>query len=247
MNSFDINTHKTHLTNILVDIYKDSHLANLLGFKGGTAAMYFYKLPRFSVDLDFDLTIKFEPDSEGINKLTDKISSILSKKYIIKDQSLKFNTLFWSLSYGEGNRQIKVEISTREQPFNNYDLKDLYGVTAKVSQVRDMIAHKMIAITERKTLANRDLFDTHYFLSSQYATDINYSIVKNRLDKNPKEYYLYLLNFLKNLSNHNFLDGLGELVDQNQKNWVRNKMVKELMGLINRQIDMKLWEKITAS
>ena len=50
----DITKHKTHLTNILIDIYKNSSLAPILGFKGGTAAMLFYKLPRFSVDLDFE-------------------------------------------------------------------------------------------------------------------------------------------------------------------------------------------------
>ena len=51
----DITKHKTNLTNILIDIYKDSLLSSRLGFKGGTATMLFYNLPRFSVDLDFDI------------------------------------------------------------------------------------------------------------------------------------------------------------------------------------------------
>ena len=33
---------------------KDPTLAASLGFKGGTCALIFYQLPRFSVDLDFD-------------------------------------------------------------------------------------------------------------------------------------------------------------------------------------------------
>ncbi len=57
MKALDITKHKTHLTNILLDVYKNSTLSPVLGFKGGTAAMLFYKLPRFSVDLDFDLLI----------------------------------------------------------------------------------------------------------------------------------------------------------------------------------------------
>ena len=40
---------------ILRDIYSDLELANYLGFKGGTALMFFHGLPRFSVDLDFNL------------------------------------------------------------------------------------------------------------------------------------------------------------------------------------------------
>ena len=51
----DINKHKYFLVQILKDIYSDIELANCLGFKGGTALMFFYDLPRFSVDLDFNL------------------------------------------------------------------------------------------------------------------------------------------------------------------------------------------------
>jgi predicted nucleotidyltransferase component of viral defense system len=51
----NINKHKFFLTQILKGIYSDIELANCLGFKGGTALMFFYDLPRFSVDLDFNL------------------------------------------------------------------------------------------------------------------------------------------------------------------------------------------------
>ena len=40
---------------ILKDIYTDASISSLLGFKGGTCVYLFYNLPRFSVDLDFDL------------------------------------------------------------------------------------------------------------------------------------------------------------------------------------------------
>ena len=51
----DVNKHKFFLVQILKEIYSDTGLANYLGFKGGTALMFFYELPRFSVDLDFNL------------------------------------------------------------------------------------------------------------------------------------------------------------------------------------------------
>ena len=51
----DLNKHKFFMLQILRDIYSDLELANNLGFKGGTALMFFYNLPRFSVDLDFNL------------------------------------------------------------------------------------------------------------------------------------------------------------------------------------------------
>ena len=42
-------------TKILKDIFKDPSIAPYLAFKGETAALFFYGLTRFSVDLDFDL------------------------------------------------------------------------------------------------------------------------------------------------------------------------------------------------
>lgn len=239
MKAFDANVHKMYLTSVLLDIYKNPYLSNSLGFKGGTAAMLFYGLPRFSVDLDFDLTLPILPGSDEAQKIVSTLTEMLGSRFKLKDQSLKFNTLFWAVSYGEGTKLIKVEVSTRKQPHNAYDLIPFYGITVKVTQIRDMIAHKMIAILERKTLANRDIFDTHYFLSSNYAVDINYKIVKDRLNLSPEDFYTTLLKFLESMSSRNLLEGLGELVNEKQKYWVKNKMLGELKGLIQRQLELK--------
>ena len=51
----NVNKHKFFLLQLLKDIYSDLELANYLGLKGGTALMFFYDLPRMSVDLDFNL------------------------------------------------------------------------------------------------------------------------------------------------------------------------------------------------
>jgi len=47
--------HQLIMGQILKDIYTNISISSLLGFKGGTCAYFFYDLPRFSVDLDFDL------------------------------------------------------------------------------------------------------------------------------------------------------------------------------------------------
>ena len=44
----DLNKHKYFMLQILRDVYSDPELANRLGFKGGTASMFFHDLPRFS-------------------------------------------------------------------------------------------------------------------------------------------------------------------------------------------------------
>lgn len=229
----DITKHKTNLTNILIDIYKDNLLSNSLGFKGGTATMLFYGLPRFSVDLDFDFT----GNKSEVEKIILKLSEILSKKYTIKDQSTKYNTLFWLISYGKGEHNIKVEISTRDNSRNHYSSQIFYGVGIKTLDMKDMIAHKMVAFTERPSIANRDLFDIHYLLGTEYATNLNYEIIKLRTGKNPKEFYEFLLRSVEKINPKNILEGLGEVLTDSQKDWTKAKLLIELKGLIQRQID----------
>jgi len=238
MKALDITLHKTNLTNILIDIYKNSSLGPALGFKGGTAALLFYNLPRFSVDLDFDLTADFKKDSSELKAFIEKMSALLSSKYEIKDQSTKYNTLFWLVSYGAGLANIKVEVSTRDNPFNHYNLVPFYGTTIKVIDIKDMIAHKLVAVTERETLANRDLFDIHFFLGLPAASDINYQIIKHRTGKDPKEFYLSLLKYLDTVNSKNILAGLGEVLTDSQKDWAKAKLITEIKGLIQRQIDL---------
>jgi len=234
-------THTNYLIKILTNIYKNPYLNNLLGFKGGTAGMLFYNLPRLSVDLDFDITTNVKKDSPEIKTILKEINTILQKEeYILKDSSEKFNTLFWAVSYGAGTKQIKVEISTRNQPYDKYESKNLYGVSIKTSVLPDLIAHKLIALVSRNKFVNRDLFDAHYYLS-KYPENINYEIIKYALDKNPQEFYQYLLEFLNKLDISSFLDGIGQLVSEKQKNWVRNSLHKETVGLIQKQLDLKLW------
>lgn len=232
----DTKKHKTNLTNILIDIYKDTNLGSSLGFKGGTAAMLFYDLPRFSVDLDFD----FMGNINEINNIIEKITKLLSKKYIIKNQSTKHNTLFWLVSYGSGEHNIKLEISTRDNSYNHYTKQNLYGVTVNVLDIKDMIAHKMVASTERTSLANRDIFDIHFFLGTNHASEINYQVIKIRTGKEPKEFYKFLLKNIEKINPKNILEGLGEVLTDAQKDWAKAKLLVELKGLIERQINLSL-------
>ena len=61
--SLDIAIHRNTLIHLLKDLYSDATVGPFLGFKGGTAAYLFYNLPRFSVDLDFDLLDETQQDA----------------------------------------------------------------------------------------------------------------------------------------------------------------------------------------
>jgi len=223
--------HKLVMFQILTEIFKDASLASVLGFKGGTACFFFYDLPRFSVDLDFDLILK-ESNEEKINIISQKLEKIFKNANLkIKDKTLKRNTVFFLLSYEEESHNIKIEISKRDFP-NTYEIKDFYGLTAKVLTRPDIFAHKLVAATDRKKITSRDFFDILYFFKQRWT--INEEIIILRTQKTLKEYLKYLANFIeKNLTSKNVLLGLGELLDEKQKIQVKNDLKKDLLKTID--------------
>ena len=97
----DRNFHKTILLQILKDIYTNASIGPALGFKGGTAAHFFYDLDRFSVDLDFDLLKETDEDV-----VFNPIEGILREYGSIKEKYKKLNTLLFVLSYDEKEQNV---------------------------------------------------------------------------------------------------------------------------------------------
>lgn len=220
----DINRHKFFLMQILKDIYSDVELANYLGFKGGTALMFFYDLPRFSVDLDFDLLYKQKEDL-----VYDKVRKIVLKYGTIFDEAKKFYGLLIVLDYGIGERKLKIEISNRV--FNSrYEVKNLLGINAKVMVCPDMFAHKLCALLDRNTSTNRDIFDLWFFMQGQ--TPVNKKIVENRMKVSFTVHLENCISHLEKMKNRSLLDGLGELMDAETKNFVRTKLLGEIISLL---------------
>lgn len=153
----DINTHKTILLQILKDIYTDTSLGPVLGFKVGIAAYLFYRLGRFSVDLDFDLL-----DSEQESSVYKKLEVILDQYGVIKEKHRKQHTLLFVLSYDDQAQNIKIEVNLRNFG-SSFQLKNYLGIPMLVMVREDMFAHKLVAMLERKKTANRDVYDVWHF------------------------------------------------------------------------------------
>jgi predicted nucleotidyltransferase component of viral defense system len=222
--TLDVATYKNILIRILKDIYSDITVAPLLGFKGGTAAYMFYSLNRFSMDLDFDLL-----DNEKVDYVFERIGKIISEYGKIKSQRKKRFTLFWELSSAQNNRNIKVEINRRNFG-SRYELATYFGISMKVMVKEDMFAHKLVALVERSAKANRDIFDVYFFLKNQWP--INKMIVETRT-KLPFEKLLQkCIGLLNTVSDRKIVDGLGELLDTKQKDWVKTQLRKETIFLL---------------
>jgi len=221
-----INTakHKFYITQVLKEIYIDTELANCLGFKGGTALMLFYDLPRLSVDLDFNLLI---PEKNNI--VFQKIRKIVQKFGKIHDEAQKYYGNLVVLDYGFSERKLKIEISNR-QGDEEYNICNLLGINMKVMTVSDMFSNKLCALLNRNRFANRDIFDCWFFMNRQ--TPVNQNIILQRTGKTLNDYLQDCIDTIENLPKISLLDGLGELVNNEFKTFIRNKLRFEVLTLL---------------
>jgi predicted nucleotidyltransferase component of viral defense system len=220
----DNNKHKLFLVQILADIYSDRELAYCLGFKGGTAAMLFYSLPRFSVDLDFNLL-----DKNFAEKAYQKIRKIVLKYGEIHDEAQKFFGDLIVLDYGYGERNLKIDISHRMEN-DEYVIKNLLGINVKTIEISDMFSHKLVALFGRNEFAERDIFDCWYFMKEKTA--VNKEIVEKLTQKSYDDYIRECIDKIENLPKRSLLYGLGELLADDLKPFVRNKLRQETLLLL---------------
>jgi predicted nucleotidyltransferase component of viral defense system len=209
---------------ILKDIFSDAELADCLGFKGGTALMFFYDLPRFSVDLDFNL---LDPSKE--KQVYEKLRNILLKYGKIHDEALKFFGAIFVLDYGQNERKLKVEISNRQYD-NHYEIKNLLGIEMRVLVRSDMFAHKLCALLDRTEITGRDIFDCWFFLNSH--TPVNANIVESRMGMPLQDYLQHCIETLEQVSDKTIMNGLGELTDGEMKKFAKTKLRKETISLL---------------
>lgn len=228
--ALDIATHKTILFQILKDIYSDTAISPFLGFKGGTAALMFYGLDRFSVDLDFDL---LDESQEKI--VFDRMLNIVERYGTIKESHVKRFNLFIVLSYEDKAHNVKVEIN-RRQFGSRYEIKTYLGISLQVMVIEDMFAHKLMAMYERAGKTSRDIYDVWFFLKNRYP--INTEIVEQRAGMPINQLVKRCVDHLERMSNRHILDGVGELITSSQKDWARAKLREEAITLLKLRFDI---------
>lgn len=224
-------THKNILIKILKDIYTDSTIGPILGFKGGTAVYLFYNLNRFSVDLDFDLL-----DAGKEDYVFERVKKILENYGTIKEAKKKRFNLFYVVAYDDkipGAQNIKVEINRREFG-SKYEVKSYLGISMKVMAREDMFAHKLCAMYERIGKTSRDIFDVWYFLQNEWS--VNKEIVESRAGISFKEFLQKCIDSLEKMTDQNILSGMGELLDGKQKDWVKSKLRAETIFLLKLKL-----------
>jgi len=228
--------HQLIMGQILKDIYSDITIASLLGLKGGTCAYLFYGLPRFSVDLDFDLLVM----DEGKYKfIFEKIVSILKQYGEIKDQYIKKHTIFALLSYGRDDHNIKIEINTRDLVENikgKYELKEYLGISMFVAKPDYLFAGKLAALTLRTETAARDVYDIYYFSKNHWSIDAE--MIQKMIGKTIEAYLIDCVPTIEKIKDNQILQGLGELISEKEKEWVGNNLKKETIFMLKNYISV---------
>ena len=207
--TLEIPAHKNVLIHILKDIYTNTEIGPILGFKGGTAAYLFYDLSRFSVDLDFDLL-----DAEKEDLVFEEIKNILKEYGSVTEAHKKRYSLVFILAYNnkiQNAYNIKVEINRRDFR-SKYEVKSYLGIPMKVMVREDMFAHKLVAMYERVGKTNRDIYDVWFFLKNNWP--INETIIKKRTGMSLREFVQVCIDMLDKKSDRGILSGIGELLDE---------------------------------
>jgi len=214
--------HRMLLFKILKDIF-ESEIWKNFAFKWWTASYFLYNLDRFSTDLDFDLI-------ENEQEVDEKIIKILKKYWEVK----KWNRLI--LSYWNNETNIKIDINRKVWKSNKYELVDFFGTTIKVQDKSTIFANKLVALIERFT--NRDIYDVYFFFQNIF--DINEELIFERIWKTKKELFISIKEKLQKLSkNYKILDWLWELLDEKQKSFVKNKLIQELIWILEMKISFE--------
>ncbi len=206
--------HRQIMFLILKDIFS-SKLGKYLAFKWWTACYFLYWLDRFSTDLDFDLLEDFE-------QVDEEIIDILKKYWKVK----KGHNIL--LSYWEYD--VNIKINRKIWKNNKYEIVNFYGTDIKVQDKSTIFANKLVSFIERN--ANRDIYDIYFFFKNLF--DVNEKVIEERTWKTYKKTLIQIKEKLEKLpKNYKILDWLWEVLTQEQKTFVKNNLIQELISLID--------------
>ena len=96
-----------------------------------------------------------------------------------------------------------------------------------VSKREYLFAGKLAALTLRKEVAMRDVYDIHYFGKNNW--DINKEILKLLTGKDFGEYMTDCIATVESIKENRILSGLGELIDEKEKAWIKQHLKDEVV------------------
>lgn len=231
--------HKMQMYRLLKELLSDPLLAKQLQFKGGTCAALRGVLPRFSVDLDFDL-----PDSQDKELIRQKCHQIFQTlDFIVKDESHKHLQFFlrYETSQPAQRNTLKLEINDQPSPFNHYEKIFLteMNLYCNAQTLGTMFANKLVAALARLQkngkVAGRDFYDLHAFFLA--GLPIERAVVEERTGMGYTLYLKKLRDFIvEHLDEKTLIQDLNPLLEVNQLKKTIKTLQAELIFLLENEI-----------
>ena len=114
-------------------------------------------------------------------------------------------------------------------------LKSIYsdiilGIPMQVMQLPDMFSHKLCALTDRKMIANRDIFDCWFLMRRR--TPLNQKIIEDRMKTDLQAYLQKCIDRVEQVNEKRILSGLGELIDKEMKKIAGKSLKAETISLL---------------
>lgn len=228
--------HQLVMGRILRDIYTDTSIAPIIGLKGGTCAYFFYGLARFSVDLDFDLV---KPGEATQKSAFERLQKILEGYGMIKESRIKRFTVFFVLSYGDEEHNVKLEVNIRTDiPVlrEYYELKEYLGISMLAAKKPYLFAGKLAALTLRSETAMRDIYDIWFFAKNNW--DVDEGVVRMKTGNSLAEHLAASIAVIEQVKDNEILRGIGELLSEKEKVWVKQNLREEAIFMLKNYMSV---------
>jgi hypothetical protein len=123
-------------------------------------------------------------------------------------------------------QNLKIEVNRQKWPLT-YDLLEYKGISIPVMSKGKMFAHKLSAITDRKEIQNRDLYDAYFMFEKSFPIDDR--IIKLRTNLSTAKYLEKISKLIGNKKvRKNILDGLGNTLPSKKRKWAKENLIDAL-------------------
>ena len=205
------------------------------GIHGWYMCLFFYNLPRFSVDLDFDL---FSTDANGQKYMFEKSKALLEN--MVRLRIVILSAILFSCC---SPTAIPITISRLRSAQEGSCL--ILKITMNLRNIsvfpcwsarKSICLQKITALTSRSETAMRDIYDIWYFAKNSW--DINTEVIKIRTNKTIKEYLADCIAVIERIKDNQILRGLGELLSEKEKILVKNNLRKEVIFMLKNYMSV---------
>jgi len=231
--------HKAWMFRVLRTLADDTHLTEMLVFKGGTCAAMRGFLDRFSVDLDFDY-IGSTDEMDAIRKRLEKLFSDLG--LTVRDASKEVPQYFLKYPAGESDRTtLKFEATTLISAANKTEKVRLMDIDRVLScqTIETMFAHKLVALMDRYerhgSIAGRDVYDIHHFFLNGFSYTAE--VLQDRRGVTVLEYLKELHAFIAHTVTDTVINqDLNMLLTPDQFQKIRHILKEETLAFLDDEI-----------